>query len=304
MPAYLLNRLLRGFVTAAGVVVVSFFLIRLSGDPVALYVGDLGTKEQIVEMRTRLGLDKPLLAQLTSYVAGVVRGDLGTSLTLGEKVSTLLLERAPVTFAIASMAITVALLLAVPAGILAAVKPGSVIDRLIVVAASALQAVPSFWLGIMLIVIVAVWAKLLPTSGVGGLRYLILPAITLAAYPLASITRLTRSAMLEVLAQDYVRTARSKGVRALSLLFKHGLRNALLTVVTYLGIQFGVLMGGTVVTETVFGIPGMGSLIVRSVFGRDYAVVQGALLIVALLVVATNVIVDVLYTVMDPRVQF
>jgi peptide/nickel transport system permease protein len=237
------------------------------------------------------------------YLEHVVHGDFGRSLRLNRPAISVVFEAVPRTLQVSALALGFAVVAGIPLGVAAAKLSGTIFDRLVLAVVVAAQSMPSFWVGTMLILLVAVQLGLLPTSGVETPQHLILPALTLSAYPLASITRLTRSGMLEVLIQEYVRTARAKGLGERAILQRHALRNALIPLVTFIGLEIGVLAGGAVVTETVFAVPGVGRLLVQSIFGRDYSVVQAAVVLIAGLVIVLNLIVDVLYSVLDPRVR-
>jgi peptide/nickel transport system permease protein/oligopeptide transport system permease protein len=255
-------------------------------------------------MRTQLGLDQPVYKQYAKFLFRLVQFDLGTSTRTQYPVAKEIAPRLLNTVILAVAATVLACLLGIPAGIVAAVKPYTPMDMVVTALALFGMSMPAFWLGLMLIIIFSVKIKLLPVGGSGGFEYLILPAITLAAYLLASIARNTRSAMMEVLAQDYITTARSKGVREKMVIIRHALKNSFIPVITVIGLQFGSLLGGTVLTETVFAWPGLGRLLISSILARDYPVIQGAILIFALLFVVTNIIVDMLYAYFDPRVRY
>ena len=305
MFQYIIRRLISTIPVLFGISLMLFFLLRaLPGDPAQVIAGELATQQEVERIRTQLGLDQPVYMQYAKFLFRLVQFDLGTSTRTQYSVTKEIAPRLLNTVILAVAATVLACLLAIPAGILAAVKPYTVLDMVVTALALFGMSMPAFWLGLMLIVIFSVKLKLLPVGGGGGFVYLILPAITLAAYLLASIARNTRSAMMEVLAQDYITTARSKGVREKMVIIRHALKNSFIPVITVIGLQFGSLLGGTVLTETVFAWPGLGRLLVSSMLARDYPVIQGAILIFALLFVLTNLIVDMLYAYFDPRVRY
>ena len=303
MLRFLIRRLLRTVVVVWGVVTVVFVVMRLSGDPIGLLVSPDAPPEEIQRLRERHGLNDPLPVQYAVFLRDVVRGDFGTSLRYGQDALSVVVERIPATLQIAFAAFALAVIVAVPIGILSAVRPNSPVDNLAMVLALVGQAVPTFFLGIVLILVFAVRLGWFPTSGLGSPSGLVLPSITLGAFAMASITRLTRAAMLEVLNQDYVRTARAKGLRDATVINRHALRNALVPVVTIMGLQFGGLLGGSVVTETVFALPGMGRLIIQAIGNRDYPVVQAGVFLIAIAFVGVNLVVDLLYAALDPRIR-
>lgn len=303
MGPFLLRRLLRTVIVVWGVVTVVFIVIRLSGDPIALLVAPETPPEEVERLRDRLGLNDPLPVQYLVFLGDAVRGDFGTSIRYNADALGVVLDRVPATLQIAFAAFAMAIVIAVPVGVISAVKPNSLIDNAAMVLALVGQAVPTFFLGIVLILFFSVRLGWFPTSGLGSPAGLVLPAITLGAFATASITRLTRAAMLEVLSQDFVRTARAKGLRESIVVNRHALRNALVPVVTIMGLQFGALLGGSVVTETVFALPGMGRLIIQSIGNRDYPVVQAGVFVIALAFVGVNLVVDLLYATLDPRIR-
>ncbi|MDQ3657415.1 MAG: ABC transporter permease, partial [Chloroflexota bacterium] len=274
MGRFIIRRILRTLIVVWGVVTVVFIVIRLSGDPIALMVAPETTPAEIERIRDRMGLSEPLIVQYGVYLGNVTRGDFGTSLRFREDAMGVVVERIPVTLKIAFAAFAIAVVVALPVGVLSAVRPNSLIDQFAMILALIGQAVPTFFLGIVLILVFAVRFRWFPTSGIESPWGYVLPAITLGAFAMASITRLTRAAMLEVLNQDYVRTARAKGLSPQLVINRHALRNALVPVITIMGLQFGGLLGGSVVTETVFALPGLGRLIIQSINHRDYPVVQ------------------------------
>jgi len=302
--SYLLRRLWQSLLVLFGVSVVVFFILHLTGDPAALLLPPDATAEDIAKFRTAMGFDDPWVVQYARFLKGAVRGDFGESLRHGEPAMGLVLERLPATFELAGAGLLIALTLAIPAGIVSAVRRNTSVDYVSTVVALLGQAMPTFWLGIMLILVFSVRLNWLPSSGRGSLEHLILPAITLGLFTTARITRLTRSGMLEVLGQDYIRTARAKGVGEPPVVWKHALKNASIPIVTIVGIELGTLLGGSVITETIFAWPGVGRLSVQAIFNRDYPVVQSAVFLLASTFVIVNLLVDVIYTYLDPRIRY
>jgi len=290
-------------VVGLGVSVVVFALVHLSGDPVLLMVPSDAPREVVEATRSALGFDRPLPAQYARYVSHAVRGDLGVSLRINRPVATLILERLPATILLTVAALVIATVIAIPAGIVSAVKRGTIVDRLAMVGAVAGQAVPIFWLALLLIAFFGVQLRWLPVYGYGTFAHLVLPAVSLSTVIVGRLARVVRSSMLEVLGQDYVRTARAKGLADGRVLFLHALRNASIPIVTLLGLQFAQLLGGAVVTETIFAWPGVGRLVVEAIFNRDFPVVQGVVLVVSLIFVVVSVLIDVAYALLDPRVR-
>jgi ABC-type dipeptide/oligopeptide/nickel transport system permease component len=283
--------------------VVVFALVHLSGDPVLLMVSPDAPPDVVTATRHSLGFDRPLGEQLARYLASAARGDLGISLRINRPVAGLIIERLPATLILTLAAFLIAVVVAVPAGILSAVKRGSAVDRLAMAGAVAGQAVPIFWLALLLISFFGVRLRWLPVYGSGSLAHLVLPAVSLSTIILGRLARLVRASMLEVLGQDYVRTARAKGLGEPRVLAGHALKNAAIPIVTLLGLQFAQLLGGAVVTETIFAWPGIGRLVVEAIFNRDFPVVQGVVLVVSLIFVAVNLLVDLAYAVLDPRIR-
>jgi len=297
------RRLAQALAVLFGVSIVVFLLLRLSGDPTSLMLPLEATPEEREAMRRQLGLDEPIFLQYLDFVWRAVQGDLGGSLRGGGPALELVLERLPATALLAGSAMLLAILIAFPIGVIAALKPGSALDRASTTFALFGQSIPNFWFGLILILIFAVQLRLLPTGGMGGFANLILPTVTLAFWSAARTARLIRSGMIEALSQDYVRTAKAKGLSRFTVVVRHGLRNVMLPVVTVIGLDLAVLLGGAVVTETVFAWPGVGRLVVDSIAQRDFPVVQAAVLVVAVIYVVVNLVVDLLYTVLDPRTR-
>lgn len=302
---FFVRRLFRSILVLIGVSIVVFAIVRIiPGDPVRLMLPIDATQEEVELFRERMGFNEPLYRQYLIYMRGILRGDLGTSLRYRRPVMGLIVERLPATFELAMVGTFLAVIIAVPAGVLAAWKQGSFFDSFFMFVTMVGQSVPIFWLGIMLILVFSVSLGLLPTSGRGNPAQLIMPGFTLATFFMALLARLTRSSVLEVLGQDYVQTARSKGLREQVVLFRHVLKNALIPIVTILGLQVGTLLGGSVITETVFAWPGIGTLAVGAIYNRDYPLVQGTVLISAFIFVGINIVVDFVYLYLDPRIRY
>jgi peptide/nickel transport system permease protein len=291
---------------------VSFALVHvIPGDPALVMMGGEGTPQAVAELRHQLGLDRPLHVRYLEWLGQISRGDLGQSLYNKTRVSEELVWRMPTTLTLVTLALVFAVGIGVPAGLLSASFRNSWIDHAARLLTLVSLSLPSFWLGLMLIILFSLWLNLLPiigyepiTQGVWkAIPYLILPSLALGTNLAALLTRLTRSSMLEVLGQDYVRTAKSKGLRDRTVLMRHALRNALIPIVTAIGIHLGILLGGSAVIETVFVLPGVGQLVVRSLYNRDLPVIQGLILYVAVVYVLVNLVIDVLYTYLDPRLR-
>jgi peptide/nickel transport system permease protein len=304
MLAYLIRRLLLSIPVILGVTFAVMLTIEMiPGDPVALMLGEHATPDAVAQVRQALGLDRPLLVRYVQYIGHLAHGDLGRSLRERRLVSQELADVWPATLELTMAALAIAVLFGILAGVISAVWPNSLFDGVVRLGSLFGLSMPVFWTGLTLIVFFSLWLQWLPVGGSGSLSHLILPATTLALPSLAMIARLTRSSVLEVLREDYIRTARAKGVREQVVIMKHGLRNACIPIVTLLGLQVGQLLGGAVLTETVFSWPGMGRLIVRAIFARDYILLQGAILVFALAFVLINIIVDLSYAAFDPRVS-
>lgn len=303
MLAHVLRRLWSAVTVAVGVAAVIFVLLHLSGDPVALMVPADAPREVMEDMRRALGLDRPLAEQFISYLWRAATGELGTSLRHNRPVAQLIGERLPRTMLLATAALVLAVALAIPAGVVSALRRGTMVDRVIMVVSVAGQAVPIFWLALMLIWLFAVRLEWLPVFGSGTPAHLVLPAVSLSTIVLGRLARLARSSMLEVLEQDYVRTARAKGLAEAHVVLRHALKNAAIPIVTVVGLQFAQLLGGAVVTETVFAWPGVGALAAEAVFTRDFPVVQGVTLMISLIFVGANLAVDLSYVALNPRIR-
>ena len=303
MIVYLLRRLAQAVLVLLGVSFVVFFILYLTGDPALLLLPPDATAEDIRNFRQAMGFNDPFIVQYGRFLGGALRGNFGQSVRHGEPAFPLVLERLPATFQLSGAALLVALVLAIPAGVVSAVRRNTAVDYVATVVALLGQSMPTFWLGIMLILIFSVQFNVLPSSGRGGLEHLVLPAVTLGLFTTARITRLTRSGMLEVLNQDYIRTARAKGVSVRPIVWKHAFKNAAIPIVTIVGIELGTLLGGSVITETIFAWPGVGRLSVQAIYNRDYPVVQAAVFLLASTFVLVNLVVDLLYTYLDPRIR-
>ena len=304
MGSYILRRLVQTLVTAIFVTMIVFGLARLTGDPTLLLLPTEATQADRDFFRRQLGLDRSLPEQYLTFLGNAVRGDLGVSFRYREPALDLVMDRLPATLELAVASMILSTLVALPIGILAAVRRGSVLDRATRWFATVGQSTPTFWLGLILILIFAVQFRLLPSSGRGGIEHLILPAVTLGWYSAAAIARLTRSSMLEMMQSDFVRFERLSGLPEWLIVLKHALKNAAIPILTYMALQFGVLLSGAVVTERVFAWPGLGQLVVDAINGRDYPVVQAAVLIAALLFLLINLAVDLLYSWLDPRIRY
>lgn len=300
---FLVRRLAQLLVVLLGVSVVVFGLVRLTGDPVVILLGEAATAEAVAEMRAELGLDRPIYVQYARFLARALRGDFGVSLRYRQSALSLFAERLPATLELTAAALLLALAVGLPVGVLAALRPNSGFDGLVRGAALVGQAIPGFYLGLVAIIVFGAHLKLLPTGGRGTFAQLVLPAATLAAYQIAVVARFARGAMLEVLGEDFVRTARAKGLTRARVVAGHALRNALIPVVTIVALQFGTLLSGAVVTETVFSWPGVGRLAVQAIYTRDFPVVQVTVMVTAVLFVVINLLADVIYVIVDPRIR-
>lgn len=299
-----LSRLLSAMVVVAGVSVLVFLLIHLvPGDPVEVMLGEGARPADRAELERALGLHQPLAVQLTDYFSGLVRGDLGESLHSRQAVAEVIAGRLPATVVLALAALAMALVLAVPLGLIAAVRPDSPWDSGAMTFSMVGVSIPNFVLGPLLILLFSVHLGWLPVSGWEGPASLVLPAVTLGTAMAAILSRMVRSALLDVLGEDYIRTARAKGLDELTIVVRHGLRNAALPVITVVGLQLGTLLGGAVITETVFAWPGIGQLTVEAIQRRDYPVLQGCILVISLAYVVINTLTDLAYGVLDPRVR-
>ena len=303
MLTFILRRLLLAIPVLLGVVFVVMLTIDLlPGDAVTLMLGEHATKDAVARLREHLGLDKPFLVRYLDYVGQLVRGDLGRSIQQNRPVAAELADAWPATLQLTVAALLLAALVGIASGVASAVWPNSLFDAVARLGSLFGLSMPIFWTGLVLIVVFSLWLNWLPVGGAGSLTHLVLPAVTLALPSVAMIARLTRSAVLDVLREDYVRTARAKGVGEAWVLGRHALRNALIPIITLVGLQSGQLMGGAVLTETVFAWPGLGRLMVKAIFARDYVLLQGAVLLFALAFVIVNLLVGLSYGLLDPRV--
>lgn len=300
----LIRRLLQTIPLLLAVLVLVFSLTRLTGDPAGLILGENATPASVAALRAKWGLDKPLPVQFFDYVRGLARGDMGESLRYSRPVSAMILERLMASLVLVAASVLLAALVSVPLGVIAAVRWGRPEDSIIRVAVVVGQAIPRFYLGILLILLFSLRLRWLPTGGYGSVSHLVLPAVTLATPTIALLTRLVRSSMLEVLSADYIRTARSKGLRESRVLYTHALRNALMAPVTMLAIQAAQLVGSAVVVEQVFSWPGLGRLALDAIYARDFPVIQGIVLVFCLIVIGTNILIDLFYVVINPQVRF
>jgi peptide/nickel transport system permease protein len=302
---YLAGRLVLTVPVLLGVATLVFSLIHLvPGDPAQAMLGEGASAEDVAQLRTRLGLDRPLAVQYGSFLAGLVRGDLGNSFRTNQPVTRMIAERLPATAELAIAAMFVAVLFAVPLGIAAAVWKDTAVDHAAMTAALTGISIPNFWLGPLLAIVFAVQLGWLPVSGRGGLASLVLPAVSLGAALAAILARMTRASMLDELGELYVRAARARGVTRLRAIIGHALRNSLIPLVTIVGLQFGAVLTGSVITETIFSWPGIGRLLVQSIGFRDYPAVQGCILLIAVTYVGVNLITDLVYGLLDPRIRY
>jgi ABC-type dipeptide/oligopeptide/nickel transport system permease component len=305
MVQYLINRFLQSLLVLVGALGFSFVLLRVvPGDPARLMLPEQATQDDLLRMRESLGLNDPLPVQFITFVSDVARGDFGDSYRRSGSALSVTIDYLPATLQLAGAAIFITIVVAVPLGAIAAWWKDSWADNLVSLLALAGQSMPSFWLGIMLILFFGVQLRILPTSGYGDWQHLVLPALTLAASQIALVARLTRSATLDVIHQDYVRTARSKGLNEVRVYNGHVLRNSLIPVITVLGLQIGNLLSGAIITETVFGWPGAGQLLVSSIAFRDYPIVQVMVVLSAVFFVFITLVVDLVYLAIDPRIAY
>ncbi|MGI2328132.1 ABC transporter permease [Planococcus sp. YIM B11945] len=301
---YFLQNLVKTIPVLLLITLIVFLLVRVTGDPVSLMLPETASDEERESLRESMGFNDPLYVQYFTYLGDLVTGDFGDSFRYNTNALNLIMERLPATIELAVVSMIIAILISVPLGIWSAVKRNSFIDLFITGGAVLGKAMPSFWLGIMLILLLSVTFQIFPVSGRGTFWHLILPALTLGTGIAAEMTRLIRSSMLEILGQDFIRTARSKGLGEAIIVNKHAFRNALIPVVTIMALQTSTLIGGTLITETVFAWPGLGQLLVQSVNLRDMAVVQAATFIIAIFVILSNLIADLVYRLLDPRIKY
>jgi ABC-type dipeptide/oligopeptide/nickel transport system permease component len=302
---FLARRLALTIPVLVGVATLVFSLIHLiPGDPAQAMLGEAAPEKDVEELRHRLGLDRPLLEQYGLFLGGVARGDLGTSLRTGQPVASQILERLPATAELAAAAMIVAILFSIPLGIIAAVRRGTVVDHAAMTLSLAGVSIPNFWLGPLLAIVFSVELGWLPVSGRGTMANLVLPAVSLGAALAAILARMTRATLLEELREQYVLAARARGVSRFRAVMRHAFRNSLVPVVTLIGLQFGAVLTGAVITETIFAWPGIGRLLIQSIGFRDYPLVQGCILLIAVTYVGVNLLTDLVYGVLDPRIRY
>jgi peptide/nickel transport system permease protein len=303
MTSYIFKRFLQSIFVILGITLVVFFVLHLSGDPVQLMVPPSASQSEVERIRQAMGFNDPLYQQYFRFLSGAIVGDFGQSYYYNEPAMKVVLERVPATIELAVAALLISVVIAIPAGILSAIKRNSIVDMLIRFFALLGQCIPSFWLGIMFILLFAVTLHILPTGGNNGLAALILPALTLGMFSAASITRILRSSMIEVMGKEYITVAKAKGLLPRKVIMKHAFKNALSSVLTMIGMQFAALLGGAVITETVFAWPGVGRLIVQSITNNDFMVVEATVILLAIVFVLINFMVDILYCVINPRIR-
>jgi peptide/nickel transport system permease protein len=302
---FLVRRLALTLPVVLGVATLVFALIHLiPGDPAQAMLGETASEQDVQALRERLGLDRPLVEQYGAFLAGIARGDLGTSLRTNEPVATAILDRLPATLELAAAAMVVSIGVAIPLGIIAAVRRGTFVDHLATTLALTGISIPSFWLGPLLAIVFAVELGWLPVAGRGTAAHLVLPAISLGAALAAILARMTRASLLEELREPYVQAARARGTSRARAVLRHAFRNSLIPVVTLVGLQFGGVLTGAVITETIFAWPGVGRLLIQSIGFRDYPLVQGCILFIAMTYVAMNLLTDLAYGVLDPRIRY
>lgn len=304
MIMFILRRIMQTLPVVIGVTFVVFFIMQLvPGDPAVLLAGEGASKETIEAIREQLGLNRPLFVQYFDYLINIFRGDFGVSLKNSQPVLDEILVRLPITIELAFFSILITIVLGMAAGIISAIKPYSLTDTSVMIVALLGISLPSFWFGLMMMYFFSVKLQILPVAGWDSILHIILPALTLGAGGAAIVARMTRSSMLEVIRQDYIRTARAKGIRETVIVYKHALRNALIPVITVVGLQFGALLGGTVLVESIFAINGLGRMIVDAIRMRDLPMVQGGVLVASLVFVVVNLFVDVLYRFFNKRIE-
>jgi ABC-type dipeptide/oligopeptide/nickel transport system permease component len=304
MSRYIIRRLIHSVIVLLVVSFLTFGLLHLGGDPVSLMAPDYFSEQDILDLQRKMGLDQPFHVQYLRYMQQLAQGDLGMSFMQHRPALPIVLERVPATLLLATIALLLTVVIAIPLGVLGAVKRGSLWDRFALVFAMSGKAVPSFWFGVMLILIFSLWLGWLPAFGGGSWQHVIMPAITLALANVAIITRIVRSTMIDALDQDYVRTARSKGLAERIVILGHAFRNASLPAITVIGLEFGGLLGGSVVTETVFAYPGIGYLAIQAIRAKDFPVVLCVVFLIAIFTLAITLLVDILYAVLDPRLTY
>lgn len=304
-PRYIVQRLIAALITLIGVSLIIFLLLRLlPGDPARIIAGLLASEEEVERIRVQLALDRPLPVQYVLFFTRLIQGDLGVSARTSQPVLVEIGARLPATLKLAFVSTFVASVAGVVAGVIAATRQYSLFDYIASFGTLMGVSMPVYWLGLLLIIIFAVKLRWLPAAGADKPTSIILPSLTLAAFSVALVARMSRASMLEVLNQDYIRTARAKGLREAVVIYRHALKNALIPILTVIGLQFGALLGGAVLTESVFGWPGIGLLLVDSIFARDYPMVQGIVLVFSFMFILVNLAVDILYAYIDPRIHY
>lgn len=304
MGTFVARRLLESATVLLGVSFLAFAVLFLSGDPTYLMIPENYTRQQIAEFRHSMGFDRPWYVQYGDFLARAVRGDFGVSLRSQLPALPLVIERMPATLELAVSAMLLSLAVAVPTGIVAATHRRTVVDSASMVGSLVGQSAPGFWIGLVLILVFGVELRWLPVSGRGGLSHLVLPGVTLAMYSMGRNARVVRASMLDALGHDFIRTAYAKGVSRLAVLYRHALRNALLPIVTLVGLDFGVLLGGAIITETVFAWPGVGRLVINAIYQKDFPIVEAAVVLIAAIFVLLNLCVDLAYGYLDPRIRY
>jgi peptide/nickel transport system permease protein len=301
---YILQRLFQLIVVLLGITIIVFIIQYLTGDPTYLLISPDATKEDIALFRHEMGFDRPLYIQFFKFLKGIFRGDFGQSFRHGQPALNLVLERLPATIELAVAALAIALCIAIPVGTFSALKPNSLMDNIGMTVALLGQSMPIYWSGLMLILLFTVKLNLLSAFGRSGLSSLIMPAVSLGFFSMARITRVTRSSMISVLGKDYIRTAKAKGLTDYRVIIRHAFKNAALPIITLVGMELGTLLGGAVITETIFAWPGVGLLVIQAIYNRDFPVTRAAVFTLAVTFVLINLIVDILYTYLDPRIRY
>jgi len=304
MGNYLLKRLYHSFIVIFGITLIIFVITHMVGDPVSLLLSPEATQSDRDELRHQLGLDRPLHIQYVVFLKDAVQGNFGISFRHQRPALGLVLQHLPATLELTMAAMFLSVLISLPLGILASIKPGSLMDRVGMTLALFGQSAPVFWIGIMFILLFGVELRWFPVSGRGGIENLIMPAVTLALFSTAAQTRLTRSSMMDALDKDYIRTARSKGLTESRVIAKHALKNALIPIITIVALQFGMMLSGAVITETIFAWPGVGRLAVNAIHNRDYPIIQAAVFVTSFFFIFINLFVDIIYTWVDPRITY
>lgn len=304
MQRYILQRFVQAIICLLAISVVVFGLVRLTGDPTMFFISESSTQEDYDRIHAQLGLDKPLYIQYGVFLSQVARGDFGHSIFMKRSVASIIAGRLPATLELSCTAMALSLLMALPLGVYAALRRGSLLDLVVRTVAVLGQSMPAFWLGMMLILVFGLYLGVLPLSGRTGPTSVILPAITLGYFFVAGIARLTRSSMLDILDSEYVKLARIKGLSERTVIWKHAFKNAMLPVVTYTSIMFVAMVGGAVVTETVFAWPGIGQLVIQAVSWRDFPLVQGIVLVIAVMYITANLAVDIIYAYLNPKIRY